>query len=115
VTLLEVVVRGSLVLGTRLFEHFVENAPARGSSRLLAISASGKVIIHGFALALLILLLLLLPVASLGALVGALEFLILALPLILVTTKNGTDCLLAGSVVGDNVHQFIGSDGGVAA
>jgi hypothetical protein len=30
VTVLEVVVRGPFVVGTRLFEHFFKNAPAGG-------------------------------------------------------------------------------------
>jgi hypothetical protein len=60
-------------------------------------------------------LVLLLPVAPLGAPVGALGFFVLVLPLILVATKDGTNRLLAGGVVGDDVHQFVGSDGGVAA
>jgi Flp pilus assembly protein TadB len=103
VAVLEVVVRGSLVVGTRFFEHFVKNAPTGGSSRLLAVSGSDKVVSRGFALALLVLLFLL-PVASLGAPVGALGFLVLALSLILVTTKDGTDRLLTGGIVGDDVH-----------
>jgi hypothetical protein len=37
------------------------------------------------------------------------------LPLVLITTKDGTNRLLAGGKVGDDVHQTIGSDGGVAA
>jgi hypothetical protein len=37
------------------------------------------------------------------------------LPLVLVATKDGTNCLLAGSEVGDNIHQTIGSDGSAAA
>jgi hypothetical protein len=73
-------VRGSLMVGTWLFENFVENAPTGGSSRLLAVNGSDKVVSHGFALALLVLL----PVAPLGAPVGALGFFVLALPLILV-------------------------------
>jgi hypothetical protein len=77
--------------------------PLGGSSRLLAASGSDKVVSRGFALDLLVLLLLL-SVASFGAPVGALGFLVLALPLILVTTKDGTDRLLAGGVVGDDVH-----------
>jgi hypothetical protein len=60
VAVLEVVVRGPLVVGTRLFEHFVEDAPAGGLSRFLAISSSNKVIGRGLELALLVLLLLLL-------------------------------------------------------
>jgi hypothetical protein len=75
------------------------------------VSGSDKVISRGFTLALLVLLLL--SVASLSALVGALGFFVLALPLILVTTKDGTNCLLAGGVVGDDIHQFVGSDGGI--
>jgi hypothetical protein len=81
--------------------------------RLLAVSSSDKVVSHGFTLALLVLLIP--PVVPLGASVGALRFLILALPLILVTTKDSTDRLLVGGIVGDDVHQFIGSDRGVAA
>jgi hypothetical protein len=37
------------------------------------------------------------------------------LPFALITTKDGTDRLLAGGEVGDNVHQTVGSDRGVAA
>jgi hypothetical protein len=112
VAVLEVVVRGSLVVGTRFFEHFIENAPAGGSSRLLAVGDNDKVVSHGFALALLVLLL---PIAPLGAPVGALGFFVLVFPLILVTPKDGTNRLLAGGVVGDDVHQFVGSDGGITA
>jgi hypothetical protein len=97
------------MVGTLFFEHFVENAPARGSSGLLAVSGSDKVISRGFAFALLIILLL--TVVPLGTLVGALGFLILALPITLVTPKDGTNCLLVGGIVGDNVHQFVGGDG----
>jgi hypothetical protein len=109
---LEVVVRGSLMVGTRFFEHFVKNAPTGGSSRLFAVSDSDKVVSRGFVLALLVLLFL--PIAPLGAPVGALGLFVLALPLILVATKDGTNRLLAGGVVGDDVHQFVGSDGGIA-
>jgi hypothetical protein len=114
VAVLEVVVRGSLVVETRLFEHFVKNAPTGGSSRFLAVSGSDKVVSLGFALTLLVLLLLL-PVAPLGAPVGALGFVVRALPLILVTTKDATNRLLAGGIVGDDVHQFVRSDGDIAA
>jgi hypothetical protein len=58
VAVLEVVVRGPFVVGTWLFEHFVENAPAGRPSRFLAISSSNKVIGWGLKLALLVLLLL---------------------------------------------------------
>jgi hypothetical protein len=37
------------------------------------------------------------------------------LPLILIATKDGTNRLLAGGEVGDDVHQTVGSDGSVAA
>jgi hypothetical protein len=37
------------------------------------------------------------------------------LPLVLITTKDGTNRLLAGGEVGDYIHQTIGSDGSVAA
>jgi hypothetical protein len=73
-----------------------------GSSRFLAVSGSDKVVSRGFVLALLVFLLLV--VTPLGASVGALGFLVLALPLILITTKDGTDRLLASGVVGDDVH-----------
>jgi hypothetical protein len=58
VAVLEVVVRGALVVGTWLFEHFVKDAPTGGPSRFLAISSSNKVIGRGLELALLVLLLL---------------------------------------------------------
>jgi hypothetical protein len=98
---------------TWLFKHFVENAPTGGSSRLLAVSGSDKVVSRGFVLALLVLLLL--PIVPLSALVGAFGLFVLALPLTLVTSKDGTNCLLAGGVVGDDVHRFVGCDGGIAA
>jgi hypothetical protein len=81
--------------------------------RLFAVSSGNEVIGHGFTLALLVLLLLV--VVSFGALVRALGFLVLVLPLVLVTTKNGTNHLLIGGIVGDDVHQLIGSGRGVAA
>jgi hypothetical protein len=37
------------------------------------------------------------------------------LPLVLIATKDGTNCLLAGGEVGDNIHQTVGSDGSAAA
>jgi hypothetical protein len=112
VAVLEVVVRGPFVVGIRLLEHFVENAPTGGSSRFFAVSSGDEVISPGFTLALLVLLLV---VASFGAPVGALGFLVLVLPLILVTTKDGTNCLLNSGIVGDDIHQLVGSGGGVVA
>jgi hypothetical protein len=41
--------------------------------------------------------------------------LLLVLPLILIATKDGTNCLLVGGEVGDDVHQTVGSDGSVVA
>jgi hypothetical protein len=37
------------------------------------------------------------------------------LPPVLIAAKDGTKCLLAGGKVGDDVHQTVGSDGGVTA
>jgi hypothetical protein len=111
VAVLEVVVHGTFVVGTWLFEHFVENAPARGLSRFLAISSSNKVIGKGLELALLVLLL---PVVPLRAPAGARGILLLVLPLVLIATKDGTN-RLAGGEVGDDIHQTVGSDGSVAA
>jgi hypothetical protein len=37
------------------------------------------------------------------------------LSLVLIITKDGTNRLLAGGEVGDDIHQTIGSDGSVAA
>jgi hypothetical protein len=110
VAVLEVVVRGPFVVGTQFFKHFVENAPARGSSRFLAIRNGDKVVRRGFLFARLILLL-----VPLRALIGAHGILVLVLPLVLVTTKDGTNCLLTGDEVGDGVYQAIGSDRGAAA
>jgi hypothetical protein len=98
---LKVVVRGPFVVGTWFFKHFIENAPAGGSSRFVAIRNGDKVVRRGFLFALLILLLIVVP---LRALVGAHRVLILALPLVLVTAKDGTNRLLAGDEVGDDVH-----------
>jgi hypothetical protein len=58
VAVFEVVVRGPFVVGTRLFEHFIKDAPAGGASRFLAISSSNKVVYRGLELALLVLRLL---------------------------------------------------------
>jgi hypothetical protein len=113
VAVLEIVVHGPFVVGTRFFEHFVENAPTGGSSRLFAVGGGDEVIGRGFALALLVLLLVV--VVSFGTPVRALGFLVLVLPLVLVTTKNGTNRLLIGGIVGDDVHQLVGSGGGVTA
>jgi hypothetical protein len=93
------------VVGTRFFKHFVENAPAGGSSRFLAIRSSDKVVHQGFLFALLILFLLI--VVPLRAPVGAHGILVLAFPLVLVTAKDGTNCLLAGGEVGNDVHQAL--------
>jgi hypothetical protein len=38
---------------------------------------------------------------------GAHGVLFLVLPFVLVATKDGTNCLLAGGKVGDNIHQTI--------
>jgi hypothetical protein len=37
------------------------------------------------------------------------------LPLVLIATKDGTNRLLAGGEVGDDIYQTVGSDGSVAA
>jgi hypothetical protein len=63
----------------------------------------------------LLILLLILVVVPLRAPAGARGILFLALPLVLVTAKDGANRLLAGGEVGDDVHQAIGSDGGAAA
>jgi hypothetical protein len=60
VAVLKVVVRGPFVVGTRLFEHFVKNAPTGGPSRFLTINSRNKVIGRGLLFALLVLLLFLL-------------------------------------------------------
>jgi hypothetical protein len=77
------------------------------------ISSGDKVIGRGLLFALLILLLLV--VVPLRAPAGARGILVLTLPFVLVATKDGTNRLLAGGEVGDDVHQAIGSDGGAAA
>jgi hypothetical protein len=63
----------------------------------------------------LLVLLLLLHVVPLRASAGAHGILFLVLPLVLVATKDGTNRLLAGGEVGDNIHQTVGSDGSAAA
>jgi hypothetical protein len=112
VAILKVVIHGSLMVGTRFLEHLVEDAPIRGTSRLLAIGSGDKIVHRGFTLALLVLLL---PVVSFGASVGALGVLVLALSLVLIATEDGTNCFVANGVVGDDVHQLISYGGGVAA
>jgi hypothetical protein len=113
VTVLEVVVCGSLVVGTRLLEHFVEDAPAGGPSRFLAFSGSDKFVGRGLELSLLVLLLL--SVVSFGASAGARGIIDLLLPFVLITAKDSANCLLAGDKVGDDVHQSVGGEGGVMA
>jgi hypothetical protein len=58
VAVLEVMVRGPFVVGTWLFEHFIEDALAGGPLRFLVISSNNKVIGWGLELALLVLLIL---------------------------------------------------------
>jgi hypothetical protein len=113
VVVLKIVVRGPFVVGTWLFEHFVKNAPTGGPSRFLTISSSNKVIGRGLLFALLVLLLL--PIVPLRAPARARGILFLALPFVLVATKDGTNCLLASGEVGDNIHQTVGSYGSAAA
>jgi hypothetical protein len=81
--------------------------------RFLTISSGDKVIGQGLLFVLLILLLLV--VVPLRAPTGARGILFLALPFVLIATKDGTNRLLAGDEVGDDVHQAVGSDGSVAA
>jgi hypothetical protein len=93
VVVLEVVVHGHFVVGTRFFEHFVKNAPTGGPSRFLTISSSNKVVGRGLLFALLVLLLVVFVPFRASA--GARRILFLALPFVLVATKDGTNCLLA--------------------
>jgi hypothetical protein len=113
VAVFEVVVHGSLVVGTRLLEHFVEDAPTGGPSRLLAFSGSNKLIGRGLELSLLVLLFL--PVVSLGAPAGARGIINLVLSLVLIAAKDGTNRLFAGGEVVDDVHQTVGSERSVMA
>jgi hypothetical protein len=76
--------------------------------RLFAVSSGDEVVYHGFVLALLVLLL---PIVPFGTPIGALGIFVLALPLVLVTTKDGTNCLLIGGIASDDVHQLIGGGG----
>jgi hypothetical protein len=62
-----------------------------------------------------LLIFLLLLVFPFRALAGARGILFLALPFVLVATKDGINRHLAGGEVGDNVHQTVGSDGSAAA
>jgi hypothetical protein len=94
VAVLEVMVRGPFVVRTRFFEHFIKNAPVGGSSRLFVVGSSDEVISRGFTLVLLVV------VVFFGTPIGALEFLVLVLPLVLVATKDGTNRLLVGDIVG---------------
>jgi hypothetical protein len=107
VAVLEIMVRGPLMVGARFFEHFIENAPAGGPSRFLAFNSSDKFTGRGLDLVLLVLLL---PVVPLGAPVGTHGIVGLVLPLVLITAKDGTNRLLAGGKVGDDVHQTVGSE-----
>jgi hypothetical protein len=113
VTVLEVMVCGPLVVGTRLFEHFVKDAPTEGASRFLALDSSDKFVGRGLELALLVLLFSL--VVPLGAPTRARGIVDLLLPFVLVTAKDSTNCLLAGDKVSDDVHQSVGSEWGVTA
>jgi hypothetical protein len=113
VTVLEVMVHGPLVVGTQLFEHFVEDAPAGGPSRFLAFSGGNKLVGRGLELALLVLLLFL--VVPFRALAGTCGVIGLLLPFVLVTAKDCANCLLAGGKIGDDVHQSVGSEWGVTA
>jgi hypothetical protein len=60
-------------------------------------------------------LLVFLLLVTLRAPAGAHGIFFLTLPFVLVTAKDGTNRLLVGGEVSDNVHQTVGSDGSVAA
>jgi hypothetical protein len=62
-----------------------------------------------------LLIFLLIVVVPLRASARARGILFLALPLVLVAAKDGTNRLLVGGEVGDNVHQTVGYDGSVVA
>jgi hypothetical protein len=63
----------------------------------------------------LLVLLLLVVVVPFRAPARAHGILFLALPFVLVATKDGTNCLLADGEVGDIIHQTVGSDRGAMA
>jgi hypothetical protein len=108
----EGVLDGTLVIGARLLEHFVERAgPSRRLPRVPVLGSSDEIRVSGVALRLRLLLGLLLR-ATLGGRLGGV-FLRLSLRL-LVFPEDGFDCLLTRGKLGGDVHQFARLGGNLA-
>jgi hypothetical protein len=106
------VLDGTLVIGARLLEHFIERAdPSRGLPRVPVLGSSDKIRVNGVALRLRLLLGLLLC-DTLGRRLGGV---FLRLPLrLLVFPEDGLDRLLTRGELGGDVHQFARTGGSLA-
>jgi hypothetical protein len=106
------VLDGTLVIGTRLLEHLVEQVgPSGRLPWVLVLGSSDKICVSGVALRLRLLLGLLLR-ATLGGRLGDV-FLLPSLRL-LVLPEDGFDRLLTRGKLGGNVHQFTCLGGSLA-
>jgi hypothetical protein len=110
---LKVVLDGTLVIGTRLLEHLVEQVgPSRRLPRVPVLGSSDKICVGGVALWLRLLLGLLFR-APLGGCLGDV-FLLPSLRL-LVLSEDGFDRLLTRGELGGDVHQLARLGGSLAA
>jgi hypothetical protein len=106
------VLDGTLMIGTRLLEHFVEQVgPSRRLPGVPVFGSGDKICVGGVAFRLRLLLTLLLR-AALG---GLLRDVFLRAPLrLLVLPEDGLDRLLARGELGGDVHQLARPGGGLA-
>jgi hypothetical protein len=106
------VLDGTLVIGTRLLEHLVEQVdPSRRLPRVPVLGGSDEICVGGVAFCLRLLLGLLLRVA-LGGRLGDV-FLLVSLRL-LVLPEDGFDRLLTRGELGGDVHQLARLGGSLA-
>jgi hypothetical protein len=108
----EGVIDGTLVVGTRLLEHLVEQVgPPERFPRVPVLGSSDKIYVSGVALRLRLLLGLLLR-AMQGGRLG--DVFLLPLLRLLVLSKDGLDRLLTRGELGGDVHQFARLGGSLA-
>jgi hypothetical protein len=106
------VLDGTLVIGTQLLEHLVEQVgPIGGLPRVPMLGGSDKICVGGVALCLRLLLRLLLRVA-LGGRLG--DIFLLASLRLLVLPEDGFDRLLTRGELGGDVHQLARLGGSLA-
>jgi hypothetical protein len=111
-TFFEGVLDGPLVIGARLFEHFVERVgPSRRFPRVPVLGRSDEIRVCGVVLRLRLVFSLLLRAPLGGRLRGVCLWLSLRL---LVLSEDGFDRLLTRGELGGDVHQFARTGGSLA-